>query len=70
MSTSPPISITPAQPPATDRLPTLHDFFAPGGILSQSSLAFEHRRAFDVVKRLRGIIVLAAICFDDEACWM
>src|SRR5438270_2127683 len=44
MSTSLPISITPAQPTTPDRLPSLHDFFAPGGILSQSSLAFEHRR--------------------------
>src|SRR3981189_1390713 len=44
MSTSLPISITPATDPAPDRLPTLHDFFAPGGLLSQSSLAFEHRK--------------------------
>src|SRR5580704_7259866 len=44
MSTSPPISITHAAEPISDRLPSLHDFFAPGGILSQSSLAFEHRR--------------------------
>src|SRR5947209_889975 len=44
MSTSLPISITPAQPTTPDRLPSLHDFFAPGGILSQSSLTFEHRR--------------------------
>ena len=41
MSTIAPISITPAPP---ENLPNLHDFFAPGGILSQSSLAFEHRR--------------------------
>ncbi|HEY6413409.1 MAG TPA: helicase C-terminal domain-containing protein [Edaphobacter sp.] len=41
MSTISPISITPAPP---ENLPNLHDFFAPGGILSQSSLAFEHRR--------------------------
>ncbi|HTH52782.1 MAG TPA: helicase C-terminal domain-containing protein [Edaphobacter sp.] len=27
-----------------ERLPTLHEFFSPGGILSRSSLAFEHRR--------------------------
>jgi ATP-dependent DNA helicase DinG len=44
MSTSPPISITPTTEPTPDRLPSLHDFFAPGGILSQSSLNFEHRR--------------------------
>ena len=41
MSTSAPISITPAPP---EHLPNLHDFFAPGGILSHSSLAFEHRK--------------------------
>src|SRR5580693_6039581 len=41
MSTSAPISITPTTP---EHLPNLHDFFAPGGMLSQSSLAFEHRR--------------------------
>jgi len=41
LSTTAPISITPAPP---ENLPSLHDFFAPGGILSQSSLAFEHRR--------------------------
>src|SRR5947209_11100686 len=44
MSTSLPISITPAADSARAGLPSLHDFFAPGGILSQSSLAFEHRR--------------------------
>ena len=26
------------------KLPTLHEFFAPGGLLSRSSLAFEHRQ--------------------------
>lgn len=30
--------------PAQTALPTLHDFFSPTGILSQSSLAFEYRR--------------------------
>src|SRR5438477_1397008 len=44
MSTSLPISITPAADSARAGLPSLHDFFAPGGILSQSSLTFEHRR--------------------------
>ena len=44
-SVSTPIQITPApsDTPKVSRLPTLHDFFAPGGILSRSSLAFEHR---------------------------
>src|SRR5260370_11231931 len=44
MSTSPPISVTAAAEPSRDRLPSLHDFFAPGGILSRSTLNFEHRR--------------------------
>src|ERR1700733_1253680 len=41
LSTTAPISIAPASP---ENLPNLHDFFAPGGILSRSSLAFEHRK--------------------------
>jgi ATP-dependent DNA helicase DinG len=41
VSISAPISITPAP---LENLPNLHDFFAPGGMLSQSSLAFEHRK--------------------------
>ncbi len=46
---SSPIQITPAPPnedgtqAAPRKLPTLHAFFSPGGLLSQSSLAFEHR---------------------------
>ncbi|MGH7224889.1 MAG: hypothetical protein ACRELF_16825, partial [Gemmataceae bacterium] len=28
---------------AEARLPSLHDFFSPGGLLAKSSLAFEHR---------------------------
>ena len=47
---SSPIQIAPAPPPHTHaaerdqtRLPTLKEFFAPGGLLSQSTLAFEHR---------------------------
>ena len=44
---SAPIQIAPASsvkaaPP--ENLPNLHDFFSPGGILSRSTLAFEHRR--------------------------
>ncbi len=46
MSPFTPISITPP-PPGTPspsaRLPTLREFFSPGGLLSRSSLAFEHR---------------------------
>ncbi|MDW5267782.1 MULTISPECIES: ATP-dependent DNA helicase [Acidobacteriaceae] len=41
MSTTIPISITPAPP---ENLPNLHDFFSPGGTLARSSLAFEHRK--------------------------
>ncbi|WP_255462295.1 ATP-dependent DNA helicase [Granulicella sp. WH15] len=38
-------SISPAVPaPPQPKLPTLREFFAPGGILSSSSLAFEHRK--------------------------
>src|SRR6201995_4944918 len=48
MSASTPISIAPNVGPgvesASDPLPSLHDFFAPAGILSRSSLAFERRR--------------------------
>jgi ATP-dependent DNA helicase DinG len=44
---SSPIQIAPAPTGASTeslgRLPTLHEFFRPGGILSKSSLAFEHR---------------------------
>ncbi len=43
MSTFTPISITPADPDRSHRLPSLRDFFSPGGVLAQSSLAFEHR---------------------------
>ncbi len=47
---SSPIQIAPFRPDDEDdaprgprKLPTLHQFFSPGGLLSQSSLAFEHR---------------------------
>jgi ATP-dependent DNA helicase DinG len=47
-----PIQITPADGPAADeqaqaaarKLPSLHDFFSPTGLLSRSNLAFEHRK--------------------------
>ena len=29
---------------SADALPTLHEFFAPGGVLAQSSLAYEQRK--------------------------
>jgi ATP-dependent DNA helicase DinG len=40
------LKIAPAQPEpaASSRLPSLHDFFSPGGVLSRSGLAFEHRK--------------------------
>jgi ATP-dependent DNA helicase DinG len=43
---SSPIQIAPAAPEQapSERLPSLHDFFSPGGVLSRSSLAFEHRK--------------------------
>ena len=43
MSTFTPISITAADEPPSRQLPSLHAFFSPGGLLAQSSLAFEHR---------------------------
>ena len=44
MPTFTPISITKAdRPQANSPLPNLRDFFSPGGLLSQSSLHFEHR---------------------------
>jgi ATP-dependent DNA helicase DinG len=43
-STAPLPPLTPtADHPRDQKLPTLYDFFHPGGILAQSSLAFEHR---------------------------
>jgi ATP-dependent DNA helicase DinG len=39
------VSSAPSIPsPPRAKLPTLHEFFAPNGILSRSSLAFEHRK--------------------------
>jgi ATP-dependent DNA helicase DinG len=43
LSTTVPIPIAPANPNPAGRLPTLREFFSPGGLLAQSSLAFEHR---------------------------
>ncbi|RZU40684.1 ATP-dependent DNA helicase [Edaphobacter modestus] len=44
MSAPSPITILPPALQPGEHLPSLHEFFAPGGILSRSSLAFEHRR--------------------------
>jgi ATP-dependent DNA helicase DinG len=43
MSTFTPISITTVDAEPSRQLPSLHAFFSPGGLLAQSSLAFEHR---------------------------
>src|SRR3984957_7870469 len=52
LSTIAPISITRTSP---ENLPNLHDFFAPGGILSRSSLAFEHRRGqYDMARAIES----------------
>ncbi|WP_263367477.1 ATP-dependent DNA helicase [Edaphobacter bradus] len=54
MSSTTPISILPAAPlePGA-RLPSLHDFFAQGGILSRSSLSFEYRRGqYDMARAI------------------
>ncbi|ADW67918.1 ATP-dependent DNA helicase [Granulicella tundricola] len=55
MSTAPPIpSPTSARP---KKLPTLHDFFAPGGILAKSSLAYEHRKGqYDMAKAVESAL--------------
>ena len=55
---SSPIQIGPARPGSRntpDKLPNLHDFFVPGGILSRSSLAFEHRRGqYDMARAIES----------------
>jgi ATP-dependent DNA helicase DinG len=44
LSSTTPITILPPALVPGERLPSLHDFFAPGGILSRSTLNFEHRK--------------------------
>ena len=53
---SSPIQIDAAQQKAPpNKLPNLHDFFSPGGILSHSTLAFEHRRGqYDMAKAIES----------------
>ena len=60
---SSPIQITPATPDEDDardiprNLPTLHAFFSPGGLLSQSSLAFEHRQGqYEMAKAVESAL--------------
>lgn len=43
--------------PTTDTLPTLHEFFAPGGVLAQSSLTYEHRKGqYDMAKAVEAAL--------------
>ena len=54
---SSPIQIDTSQQKAAPpkNLPNLHDFFSPGGILSQSTLAFEHRRGqYDMARAIES----------------
>jgi ATP-dependent DNA helicase DinG len=53
---SAPIQIAAAPlPNPTGELPNLHDFFAPGGILSRSSLSFEYRSGqYDMAKAIES----------------
>ncbi len=58
VSTAPPISNLASAPPTEPKpLPTLHDFFSPHGILSKSTLAFEHRRGqYDMAKAVESAL--------------
>ncbi len=52
------VSFAPAIPaPTRAKLPTLHEFFAPDGILSRSSLAFEHRKGqYEMAKAVESAL--------------
>ncbi len=53
MSFAPPIT----EAPPRAKLPSLHDFFAPKGILSKSSLAFEHRKGqYEMAKAVEAAL--------------
>ena len=40
-----------------DRLPTLREFFAPGGVLARSSLSYEHRKGqYEMAKAVEGAL--------------
>jgi ATP-dependent DNA helicase DinG len=44
-------------PTISENLPTLHEFFAPGGVLAQSSLTYEHRRGqFEMAKAVESAL--------------
>ncbi|MEK6398439.1 MAG: DEAD/DEAH box helicase, partial [Terriglobus sp.] len=41
----------------TEKLPTLHEFFAPGGVLAKSSLTYEHRKGqYEMAKAVEGAL--------------
>jgi ATP-dependent DNA helicase DinG len=41
----------------TDKLPTLHEFFAPGGVLAKSSLSYEHRKGqYEMAKAVEAAL--------------
>lgn len=41
----------------TEKLPTLHEFFAPGGVLAQSSLSYEHRKGqYEMAKAVEAAL--------------
>ncbi len=45
-------------PPSVKKLPSLHDVFSAGGILSKSSLAFEYRKGqFDMARAVEAALV-------------
>ena len=47
----------PSQAPVRKKLPTLHEFFSVGGILAQSSLAFEYRKGqYDMAKAVESAL--------------
>ena len=64
MSTATPIPQTPAAASATApaaapaaKLPSLRDFFAPGGLLAKSSLAYEHRKGqYEMAKAVESAL--------------
>jgi ATP-dependent DNA helicase DinG len=41
----------------TEKLPTLHEFFAPGGVLAKSSLSYEHRKGqYEMAKAVEAAL--------------
>ena len=63
MRVTPVVSVSPSIPsksaagPSSARLPSLHDFFSPTGLLSKSSLHFEHRKGqFEMAKAVESAL--------------